>query len=201
MIPRSILIATLLVLYSVQIKGQVNLPDILLEEPLDVQLNYIEERTRIYENYRAIREDMFQKIKDNANDSLAAAKERIVALSGDNISLTGTLDSLGSLIEATREELESSIRTKNRIRVFGFEVNKVVYNSVILIVIAVLIFILLTGFLAFRRHLTITKNLKKDITELKEEYEAYRKSTREAREKMSMDHFNELKRLKNKFNK
>jgi hypothetical protein len=39
-------------------------------------------------------------------------------------------------------------------------------------------------------------HLNKDLSDLKNEFEAYRKSAREAREKMSMEHFNEMKRLK-----
>ena len=41
------------------------------------QLNYIEEKTRIYENYRAIREDMFQKLKGNISDTLSSANNKI----------------------------------------------------------------------------------------------------------------------------
>ncbi|MCU0462015.1 MAG: hypothetical protein MUF36_08390, partial [Bacteroidales bacterium] len=59
-------------------------------------------------------------------------------------------------------------------------------------------FLLATGFLAFKRNLAVTRNTKKELDELKTEFEAYRQKTRLEREKMSMDHFNELKRLKGK---
>ena len=52
---------------------QTAMPEVLDTGTLDNQFTYIHERTRIYENYRAIREDMFQKIRSNAMDSLTAA--------------------------------------------------------------------------------------------------------------------------------
>jgi uncharacterized membrane-anchored protein YhcB (DUF1043 family) len=59
-----------------------------------------------------------------------------------------------------------------------------------------LICALVFGFLAFKRNLSVTQNTKKELVELKDEFESYRKTSREAREKMSMDHFNEIRRLK-----
>jgi hypothetical protein len=66
------------------------------------------------------------------------------------------------------------------------------------IIVAGLATLLIMGFMAFKRNLIVTKNIRKDLEALKTEFEAYRKSSREAREKMSMDHFNELKRLRGK---
>ncbi|HBE42526.1 MAG TPA: hypothetical protein DDW27_15260, partial [Bacteroidales bacterium] len=48
--------------------SQPEMPDVLQKGSLHEQLDYIEERTRIYEYYRAIREDMFQQIKKNTLD-------------------------------------------------------------------------------------------------------------------------------------
>jgi uncharacterized membrane-anchored protein YhcB (DUF1043 family) len=87
-------------------------------------------------------------------------------------------------------------KTKNSIRVLGIEVNKTAYNAVMWILIATLAGFLAIGFLAYKRNYSATVNTKKEIEELKREFEAYRKASREAREKMSMAHFNELKKLR-----
>ena len=52
------------------------------------------------------------------------------------------------------------------------------------------------GLLVFNRNMLITFNTKKELKDLKDEFEAYRKTSREAREKMTMDHFIEMKKLK-----
>jgi uncharacterized membrane-anchored protein YhcB (DUF1043 family) len=62
--------------------------------------------------------------------------------------------------------------------------------------LAGLITLLLIGFLVFKRNLSTVFNTKKELQEIKDEFDAYRKTSREAREKLTMDHFNEIKRLK-----
>jgi len=193
---RITIILLLMVMFNIKGTCQTTMPDVLLRNSLTEQMNYIQEKTRIYENYRAIREDMFQKIKGNALDSLSSAKNRIAELNILAKRLNHTIDSINASFQKTRSELAEATRTKNNIRVFGSEVNKILYNTILWTVIAGLLVILGIGFMAFKRNLAVTNCTRKDIKELKEEFEAYRKSSREAREKMSMDHFNELKKLR-----
>jgi len=195
---RFILIIVIIVVSIPAGMGQTTMPEMLENGTLPEQMNYLQEKTRIYEFYRAIREDMFQKIKKNALDSLSSAKKEIAKLIILSTQLNSTIDSLNSSLEATNNKLDEVTRTKNSIRVLGMEVNKFGYNTVMWIIVAGLATLLVMGFLAFKRNLIVTKNIRKDLDDLKTEFEAYRKSSREAREKMSMDHFNELKRLRGK---
>jgi ribose/xylose/arabinose/galactoside ABC-type transport system permease subunit len=78
------------------------------------------------------------------------------------------------------------------------EINKGAYNTVMWTIIAILAIALTLGFLLFKRNLFVTIRTGKELKELKDEFEAYRQSARIAREKMSMDHFNEMQRLKGK---
>ena len=179
-----------------RVSSQANLPDDLIKNPLTDQLKYLEERTRIYENYRAIREDMFQKLKKNVTDTVASAKKKISGLNASVKTLNQKIDSLNSTLNTTKTMLDEMTATKNSIEVLGMEVNKISYNGIMWTIIIGLICALVLGFLAFQRNLSVTQNTKKELIELKDEFEAYRKTSREAREKMSMDHFNEIRRLK-----
>lgn len=55
---------------------------------------------------------------------------------------------------------------------------------------------LVVGYLAFRRSHTITRNTKIEYTALKEEFEQHRQKSRLEREKMSMDHFKEIQKMR-----
>jgi len=191
-----VLIPVMVLLLTIKVNGQVTMPEELIKNTFKEQMKYLEERTRIYQEYRAIREDMFQKIKRNALDSLAKAKSEIAGLKNLKNKLNYTIDSINTSLDSTKSQLEEITRTKNNIRVFGLEVNKFTYNTIMWLLVAGLITLLVFGFLAFKRNISVTSNLKKELKELKDEFEAYRKSSREAREKMSMDHFNELKKLR-----
>jgi hypothetical protein len=191
-----VIVVAIVVLGTTKVTGQTSIPEILLNGTLSEQMNYVESKTMIYENYRAIREDMFQKLKNNAVDSLTKARNNIAGF----VVLTGNLnlriDSLENNLNVKKDEVKELTRTKNNIRVFGTELNKTSYNSLIWTIIAILATLLCIGFLAFKRNITVTSNTKKELKELKAEFEAYRQKTRLEREKVSMDHFNEIRKLK-----
>lgn len=178
--------------------GQTSIPEVLYNGSLSEQMKYLDEKTRIYENYRAIREDMFQLIKKNSLDSLNKVKGQIILLAGMNRNLVEKTDSLSVTLEQTKAELREAVTTKNSIKVLGIEINKNVYNSIMWVIIAVLSFILATGFMALKRNIIATRERKNEIEKLMADFEAYRQKTRIEREKMSMDHFNEIKKLKGK---
>jgi hypothetical protein len=175
---------------------QTAIPEVLQKGTIIEQMNYLEEKTRIYENYRAIREDMFQLAKKNSLDSLQKSKSMISEFAKQTKNLNSRIDSLKISLASTKDQLNDMTSTKNSIRVIGIEMNKLAYNSIMWTIIAVLVFILISGFLAFKRNRAVTVHTKQELTELKSEFEAYRTKTRLEREKMSMDHFNEIKRLK-----
>lgn len=185
-----------LVAFFGQVSGQRPLPDELLNNSIEEQINYLEERTRIYENYRAIREDMFQKINSNVLDSLRTYKDEIAGLNNHINVLNGKNDSLVFSLEETETSLQEMTRTKNEISVFGLSFNKTVYNTVTWAVIAALLVLLILGYLVFKRNRSVTVSTKNEIRELKDEFEEYRQKSRLAREKMTMEHFNEVKKLK-----
>jgi uncharacterized membrane-anchored protein YhcB (DUF1043 family) len=179
-----------------RLKGQSTMPEVLLKNSLKEQLNYLDERTKIYEYYRAIREDMFQQVKKNITDTLTNTYAMINTLNNSVSGLNLKIDSLNSVLVTTKASLEEMTRTKNSIRLLGIEVNKLTYNSIMWLIIAGLATCLAIGFLAFKRNLISVHNSNKELSDLKEEFQAYRKSSREAREKMSMDHFNEIRKMK-----
>jgi len=193
---RILLLCALFVAFAGIGYGQSAMPQELSNSSIKEQLNYLEQKTRIYEFYRAIREDMFQKIKNNISDTLTVAENNIMILRQERSDLKATIDSLDTLLETTIVNLEETTRSKNSIKVLGLEVNKTSYNSVMWIIVAGLIGLLAIGFLAFKRNMSVTGSKKKELEDLKNEFETYRKTTREAREKMSMAHFLEIKKLK-----
>lgn len=195
---RSVLILITIFNTSNIIYCQSTIPEILENGTLEEQLNYLEERTRIYEDYRAIREDMFQLVKKNSIDSLSSGKNRINSLIARNNNLSSEIDSLNNTLSLTRNDLDEAVRTKNTIRLLGMNLNKFAYNTIMWIITGVLCFLLVSGFLAFRRNISVTTETKKELEDLKNEFEEYRTKSRIEREKMSLDHFNEIKRLKGK---
>lgn len=193
---KCVLIFAAMIMAVIKVNGQTTLPEELTKNTIKEQLSFIEEHTRIYENYRAIREDIFQKINSNVKDSLSAGKNKIAGLNNLTTTLRRTNDSLNTLLETTKISLRETTNSKNNISVLGMEINKGAYNTVMWTIVAVLIIVLAVGFLAFKRNLILNIRTGKELKELKNEFDAYRQSSRIAREKIEMDHFNELKKLR-----
>ncbi|HLN21333.1 MAG TPA: hypothetical protein VK213_09615 [Bacteroidales bacterium] len=196
-ISRSKLLLCILILFApVFAYSQTGIPDELRSSSVKDQLNYIESKTRIYENFRAVREDMFQKLKTNITDTLVSMQKQIARLNSETNTLKRSIDSLNSSLGATKTNLDDMTRSKNSVPLLGMEIEKGTYNTIMWSIIFALLLLLFIGFIVFKRNLGIVENRNKDLDDLKAEFEAYRKTSREAREKMALQHFNELKRLR-----
>jgi hypothetical protein len=172
------------------------MPDELTTATIRGQIEYVEDHTRIYDNFRAIREDIYQKLNKNIIDSLTAEKTRVEQLKGSTADLNGRTDSLNVLLASTRQQLNEVTATKNKIRILGLEINKTAYNLIMWILVGGLILLMVIGFLIFKRNLVVLLRTEKDLKELKEEFAAYKQSSRLAREKVEMDLFRANQKLK-----
>jgi DNA repair exonuclease SbcCD ATPase subunit len=193
---RCILILAVLITTVIKVTGQATMPDALIKSSLNEQFKYLDEHTKIYEYYRAIREDMFQLTKKNVSDTLSSLNIKIAGLNKTARTLNQTIDTLRKDLASTKTTLEEATKSKNSISVIGLEINKSVYNRIMWTILFGLIAALVAGFLVFKRNLSVISNTRKEFQELKEEFETYRKTSREAREKMTMAHFLEMKKLK-----
>ena len=193
---RCIVILAVLITTVMKLTGQATMPDALLKSSLNEQFKYLDEHTKIYENYRAVREDMFQLTKKNVSDTLSLLNTKIAGLNKTARTLNQTIDTLRKDLGSTKSSLEATTKSKNSISVIGLEVNKAAYNRIMWTILFGLVAALVAGFLVFKRNLSIISNTKKEFQELKDEFETYRKTSREAREKMTMAHFLEMKKLK-----
>ena len=193
---KHVLVFTVIFFTVVKAMGQTGMPAELTSSTILEQINYVEKHTRIYDNFRAIREDIYQKVNRNFIDTLLAERSRIEALENLTSGLNGKTDSLNVLLNTTRASLEDVTTTKNSIKVLGLEIRKGVYNTIMWTIVGALVFILILGFLVFKRNLVVLLRTEKDLKELKEEFAAYKQSSRLAREKLEMDNFRALQKLK-----
>jgi len=176
-------------------------PDDYKKGTIPEQLDILQSHTRIYEDFRAIREDIFQLVSKNITDTIALAKKRIKNLVGQVTKLNNRIDSINKSMEASKNSLDEMTRTKNSIHVLGLEVNKVTYNSVTWTIIVVLLVILTIGYTIFKANINTAIKAKSELLDLKKEYEDYKQKKRIEYEKMTMSHFNEIKKLKAEYSK
>lgn len=194
---KSVVCACLTILCMQTVHAQYSLPAILDSATLESQLDYIQERTRIYNDYRAIREDMFLKIKGNAVDSLNEAKLDIATLQSKLTERDFEIETLNTELGRTKNDRDEAIRNKDSLSFLGIQMNKGFYNMVMWIIVASLAGAAVILFLLFKRTHAVTSQTRRELTATQDEFEAYKKSSREKYEKLVISHHNEIMKLKN----
>ena len=176
--------------------GQSSMPEVLDTGTITEQLDYLQQRTRIYNNFRAIREDMFQKIKINTIDSLRAVKNNVLQLEEQLREQSTLIQTLQADLQNTNDQLDRAIKNRDRLTFLGIPMHKALYNTIMWAVIAALAFLSGILFLSNKRLFTSAKRNKSDLEETREEFETHRKESRERQEQLVVKHHNELRKLK-----
>jgi len=164
---------------------------------LEEQLDFINERTRVYNDYRAIREDVFQKMLRNVKDTLTEARLEAANLNG-RISEQGLeIESLNTDLTRTSHERDEAIKNRDSLSFLGIQMGKALYNTIMWFIILGLAVLTAVMFTVFKRAHQVTRELKEELKSTRDEFEQYRKDSREKYEKLVVSHHNEIMKLKN----
>ena len=172
------------------------LSEVLDTATIENQLNSVHNRTRVYDNFRAIRDDIFLKIKRNVNDSLNATKLEIAHLNSNLADQNFQIETLNSDLTRTKNERDEAIRNKDSMSFIGIQMNKALYNSILWFVILGLLVVGSVLFLLFKRAHAVTTQVKGELETMQKEFEDHKKSSREKYEKLVVSHHNEIMKLK-----
>lgn len=192
---------SILIMICITIPGFVKLNAQTLSAVLDSatiesQLNSIHQRTRVYDNFRAIRDDIFVKMKGNVLDSLEGAKLEIALLNSNMIERNFQIETLNSDLSRTKNERDEAIRNKDGMSFIGIQLNKGVYNSIMWFVVLGLIVVSVALFLLFKRAHIVTTQVKNELATMKTEFEEHKNNSREKYEKLVVSHHNEIMKMK-----
>ena len=193
----NLMILLLLISITSSLKAQSNtILAVMDSASLEAQLEYLQEKTRVYDEFRAIREDVFRKSKKNSIDSLNVQKLEVARLNSEINEREFEIETLNTNLSRTKSEKDQAIRTKDSFVFFGMETQKGVYNTIMWILVVVF----LTGsvflFLLFKRSYAVTTQTKSELESIQGEFEEYRQSSREKYEKLVISHHNDLMKLK-----
>lgn len=164
---------------------------------LEDQLDYIHENTRVYNDYRAIREDVFQKMRRNVKDTLDASRLEVEQLNSTLTEQDYQIESLNTDLARTNNEKEEAIRNRDSLSFLGIQMRKGIYNTIMWLIIAGLAASTLITITLFRRSHQVTSETKNELESLRDEFEEYRKTSREKYEKLVVSHHSEIMKLKN----
>lgn len=164
---------------------------------LEAQVDYIHENTRVYNDYRAIREDVFQKLRQNIRDTLFAARSEAIQLNSKISEQGAQLEILITDLIRANNERDDAIKNRDSLSFLGIQMKKGIYNTIMWLIVIGLAALALIMFSLFKRAHMVTREVRDELKSTRYEFEEYRKSSREKYEKLVVSHHSEIMKLKN----
>jgi septal ring factor EnvC (AmiA/AmiB activator) len=163
---------------------------------IESQFKYIYDQSYTFEIYKSVRISWFQTLKSHVLDTLKSIKKELKSSQKLVEAKDVQMDSLKSELEKTKQNLATTTKEKNSFELLGILMGKNAYNSIVWLIILGLAGLLLFFVLLFKRSNSVTSQTKKDLSEIKEEFETFRKRSLEREEKMARKHLDELNKYK-----
>lgn len=170
----------------------------LNEGTIENQFNYVIQKSDKLDDSRLVKSWWLYRLKTHVLDSMKAENEKLIE-SVETIAVKDQeIVSLKSLLETTNEKLDKAVGEKHSMVFFGISMNKSLYNTIMWALVAVLAAGLILYFILFKRSNSITTETKKSLSEIKEEYEDYRKRALAREQKTVRKLYDEILKYKSK---
>ncbi|MFD0989017.1 tRNA (guanine-N1)-methyltransferase [Mariniflexile jejuense] len=172
---------------------------------LDNQFEYVITKSGSWNNegqpYRVIKASWLTDLKAHTLDSIQALRKDLIAT---NITLKAQAQEITDLktsLATTKETLTNAKGEKDNMSLFGAQVGKSSYSAIMWCIIALLLLLLLFFIYKFKNSNVITKDAKRALSELEDEFEEHRKTAVEREQKVRrqlQDEINKQKTIKPK---
>ncbi|WP_034057814.1 hypothetical protein [Lacinutrix jangbogonensis] len=189
--------ATLLLLlafFSIQIQAQTETTEVdnilsLDSGSIESQFEYLTKKSNGWrdergQRYEVIRIEWIAKIKKNTIDSLIAVHKTLNETKAVVKKQDNEISKLKTSLNTTQGTLELTNTEKDSMSLFGIQLSKGRYNGLMWSIIAGLLALALFFMYRFKNSNTITKEAKKSLVEIDEEFEDHRRIALEREQKV-----------------
>ncbi|MBN2611141.1 MAG: hypothetical protein JXB00_06260 [Bacteroidales bacterium] len=170
----------------------------LNEGPIENRFNYVIRNASDYEDSKVVKSWWLYRLKSNVLDSLKSLKDSInnayIVIAGKDLQI----DSLENDLLSVHEKLGTAVDEKNTLSLFGINMSKALYNSILWTIIGGLVIALIIFIVLFKRSNHVTRISKSDLAELKDEFEAFRKRALEREQQIARELYDEVRKYKKK---
>ena len=146
------------------------------EKNLDQQFSVFKDNLKYWNGSYFLNDLQFNEFFKAVNDSIAVMETKLLDSKNQIKVLQNELNSNIKETEEIQTKLNNSIRHENSFRFFGTYISKGMYSLTMYIIILTALAIAGIAFILFKRSNKVTKRVKKDYSELKEEFETHKKS-------------------------
>ncbi|WP_066225302.1 tRNA (guanine-N1)-methyltransferase [Formosa haliotis] len=163
---------------------------------LDNQFEYIIQKSNNYQNYKVVKKAWLQTLKAHTLDSLKAIQKDLIETQ-ENVDLQASeIATLKSNLSETQKTLDLTNEEKDSMQFFGMNLSKTTYNTFIWSIIGGLFVFLLFFIYKFKNSNTTTREAKRMLAEIEEEFDEHRKTALEREQKVRRQLQDELNKQK-----
>ncbi|MCF7561714.1 tRNA (guanine-N1)-methyltransferase [Sabulilitoribacter multivorans] len=146
--------------------------------------------------YEAVKLSMLLTLRAHAIDSLKTLRKDLADTQAIVDAQAKEITDLKSNLGATKETLDKTNAEKNSMSFFGAQMSKTGYNVLMWTIIAGLLALLLFFIYKFKNSNAITRNAKKALEEIEEEFDEHRKTALEREQKVRRQLQDEINKQK-----
>jgi Na+-transporting NADH:ubiquinone oxidoreductase subunit NqrC len=160
---------------SVTTEGQQEEKPSLDKGNIESQFKYVIDESSNYMEYKVIKRYWMNKLKSHVLDTINLLHAHINDNNRVIAQKSRKIDSLQLDLVKTNDNLILAVKERDSIKLLGIKTDKRVYNSIISVFTAVLLFSILILFLMYKRSHKVTTETRTSLAETREEFEAHRK--------------------------
>ncbi|MFK5957773.1 MAG: hypothetical protein QM495_02770 [Lutibacter sp.] len=160
------------------------------------QFDYLIKKSNRYQQYKVVEINWLSKLKSNVSDSLTTSKNEILANYKTINTQQKAIDSLKTVLNNFQGEIDTLTSEKQSISIFGIQIGKTTFKTIVFSIIAILILLLVVFITKFKQSYGIIKQTKLNLKETEDEFESHRKKALEREQKVRRQLQDELNKHK-----
>jgi hypothetical protein len=168
----------------------------LTEGDVENQFEYVIQRSNNYQDYKVVKKVWLQQLKSHVMDSLNQVKSEVLKSSLVIEAQGEELSKLKDDLNSTKLKLDNTIAEKDSMQLFGLQLSKTGYSSIMWSVIGILLLMLFLFIYKFNASNSITNSTKKKLVEVEEEFEEHRRVALEREQKVRRQLQDEINKQK-----
>lgn len=168
----------------------------LTDSNLEGQFEFIYDKSSNYQEYKVVKRVWLDQLRKNILDSVASVEEDLVASQKLTETQSNEINTLKSSLEEVNNNLTGVSAEKDSITFLGVQIEKSAYKTIMWSIVLLLALIILFLAYKFKNANTITREAKKTLVEVEEEYEDYRRKALEREQKVRRQLQDEINKQK-----
>ncbi|HLV70391.1 MAG TPA: hypothetical protein VKY34_06750 [Xanthomarina sp.] len=146
--------------------------------------------------YEAVKRSMLTTLQAHTNDTLKILRKDLADTQAIVNTQANEISELKTNLSNTQASLEKTTNEKNNMSLFGLQMSKSSYNALMWSIIGILLALLILFIYKYKNSHVITRDAKKALEEVEEEFEEHRKTALEREQKVRRQLQDEINKQK-----